>query len=372
MARARETEPVVDGTDRPLTAGHAIWVPVGTPHWFTVRANSVTVPLFFVARETATILREPTLVTVDRDLRTLMRANSVSSHTVIQPRANLARQILALVEDSPVLSTALPIPTSRPARIIAETLRFNPGDTRTIEELAASVHTTSRTIERSFRTETRMPLRQWRIRNRMEAAAVLLRATTSLEAVAHRVGYTNVNSFRRVFTGHFGPSPTAYVKRYAPLHLRSGTRPVSAEVPQTAAGWPMDAHGVAAALVRIGVPRRVAAVHEGKAGLGAVGVVLRQGAGRRHRQVGFFQAASGDHEAEVRDPIALSQVELDQICSTPRLAFPSVDRRGADVVKYTLTEPQVDLLREIAEALPVRYPSHLPGPRRPGPWSNGT
>lgn len=48
----------------------------------------------------------------------------------------------------------------------------------------------------------------------MEAAAILLRSDASLDAVAHRVGYTNVNSFRRVFTGHFGLSPTAFQSRY--------------------------------------------------------------------------------------------------------------------------------------------------------------
>ncbi|NJQ06855.1 AraC family transcriptional regulator [Streptomyces lonarensis] len=209
-----EAEFHVGDTERSLTAGHALWVPRGTHHGFTTRANSVTVPLFFPAERTATTLREPTVVTVHRDLRPLMLAYSVSLHTEVRPEANLARQILALVEAGPALSTALPLPAGGPARHIAETLRLNPGDPRSVEELAASAHTTSRTVERAFRAETGMTLREWRIRHRMEAAATLLRTDTGLDAVAHRVGYTNVNSFRRVFTGHFGLSPTAYAKRY--------------------------------------------------------------------------------------------------------------------------------------------------------------
>lgn len=205
----------VEGDNHSLMVGHALWIPVGVRHEFTVHANSVTMPLFFDVDETATTLREPTLVTVDGDLRTLMLAYTVSWTTAIKPKANLARQILALIEQSPVVSTALPMPTTEAAQAIAQTLRFNPGDIRSVEELAESVHTSSRTIERAFQAETGMTLRRWRILIRMEAAAILLRSDSSLDAVAHRVGYTNVNSFRRVFKGHFGLSPTEYVDRYA-------------------------------------------------------------------------------------------------------------------------------------------------------------
>lgn len=205
---------VAGGEPHSLTAGHALWIPVDTPHEFTVHANSVLMPVIFDVASTATTLHEPTLITVDRDLRTLMLAHVVSSTSIIQPDANLARQILALIEESPMLTTALPMPTSEPALIVAETLRFNPGDIRSIDELAQSAHASPRTLERRFRAETGMTLRQWRIRNRMETAAVLLRNDATLTAVAHRVGYTNVNSFRRVFTGHFGMSPTEYGNRY--------------------------------------------------------------------------------------------------------------------------------------------------------------
>ncbi|OZM71234.1 AraC family transcriptional regulator [Amycolatopsis antarctica] len=197
-----------------LTKHQALWIPVGTRHKFTVHAGSVLMPVIFDAADTATTLCEPGLVTVSRELRALMLAYVTAWNSIIKPEANLARQILGLIEPSPVLSTTLPMPASEPARIIAETLRFNPGDTRSAVELAESVHTSSRTIRRAFETETGISLRQWRIQNRMEAASILLRSDTTLDAVAHRVGYTNVNAFRRVFHGHFGVSPTEYARRY--------------------------------------------------------------------------------------------------------------------------------------------------------------
>jgi len=200
---------------RQLSTGYALWIPAGVPHDLTVAENSVMVPTFFEASETATTLRKPTMVSVDRDLQSLILAYYASFHTRLQPPINLGRQILAIVEGRPAPPTALPMPEREPAQTIAETLRFNPGDARSVEELARSIHTSSRSVERSFRVETGMTLRQWRLRNRMEAAAVLLTSEATAEAVAHRVGYTNVNAFRRVFRSHFGMSPSAYVARYA-------------------------------------------------------------------------------------------------------------------------------------------------------------
>ncbi len=205
----------IAGHSRRVDAGHGLWIPAGIPHDIVVHADSVMTPLFFEVAGTATTLRQPTTVAVDRELRTVLLAYNASWQTAIQHSVDLGRQILALIEERPVLQVALPMPESRPAQLVAETLRFNPGDTRSVEELAESAHTSTRSIESAFRAETGMTLRQWRIRNRMENAAILLRAHAGVDAVLSRVGYTNVNAFRRVFHGHFGMSPTVYAQRYA-------------------------------------------------------------------------------------------------------------------------------------------------------------
>src|SRR5699024_3154572 len=122
--------------------------------------------------------------------------------------------ILALIEHGPVLSTALPAPTGVAAGAVCETLRFNPGAAGTAEQLPAPVPRPTRPFRRAFLAEPGMTMQQWRLRNRMEAAAFLLRSTSAIDAVAHRVGYSHVNSFRRAFSDHFGLSPTRYAKRY--------------------------------------------------------------------------------------------------------------------------------------------------------------
>lgn len=210
-----ETEVFIRDEPLTLSADFAVWVPSGFRHRFTVRPDSVMIPLFFRADDVATTLDQPSLIPVDRELRDVMLAFSVSSHTAVRTEADLARQLFALLEEPAEEPSQLPMPAQEPARAIAETLRLNPGDTRSVDGLAASAHTSTRTLERSFLSQTGMTLRQWRIRHRMEAAAALLRsAETTLDAVAHRVGYTHVNAFRRVFKQHFGITAVEYIRNY--------------------------------------------------------------------------------------------------------------------------------------------------------------
>ncbi|MGO1183626.1 MAG: helix-turn-helix domain-containing protein [Micrococcaceae bacterium] len=209
-----ESDILVGDEHHRLKAGHAAWVPVRTRHSLRTERNSVVVPLPFDVKTTATTLKEPGIIRVDRDLRTLFLAFRQSMHPLVRPEANIGRQILSLIERNPVLVTALPMPSTRAALIVAETLRFNPGDDRSVEELATSAHASVSKIERAFRAETGMTLRQWRIENRMEAASILLRSTINLNAVAQRVGYTNLSAFGRVFKGHFGMTPSEYIRRF--------------------------------------------------------------------------------------------------------------------------------------------------------------
>lgn len=194
-----------------LHSDQALWVPLGVRHGFTLRSNAVLLPLFF-APDVRTTLAVPKVVDVDRELRTLALALVQTTYTIIRPEIDIARQVLARLEGRPV--SVLPSPRSPAALAVAQALTARPGDHRSVAELAASAHTSVRTVERAFRDETGMTLRRWRIVARMEAAGVLVRDGVPLEVVARRVGYTSTAAFRRVFKEHFGRPPGAYASRH--------------------------------------------------------------------------------------------------------------------------------------------------------------
>lgn len=208
------SEITVEGESHQLAMGYALWIPAAARHSLKVSANSVVLPMFFGLQENATSLRVVTVIPVERDLRTLFLAHIQLENSIIRPPVNIARQILAVIERRPVLSAGVPMPVTPAAAGIAEVLVFNPGDDRTVEELASQAHTSARTIERAFKAETGVTLRRWRIVNRMEAAARLLGEGSVVDAVAHRVGYLSASAFRRAFKDHFGMAPGEYVARY--------------------------------------------------------------------------------------------------------------------------------------------------------------
>ncbi len=209
--QARGSSDVRAGTERHvLTEGTAVWVPVGTRHALQVHENSVLLPMFFGLEDTETTLQRVTVFRVDDDLSTLFLACIQAQQTALQPDIDLSRQLLALIELQPAITSALTMPRTPEAAAVASALRANPGDRRPAAALAAAAHVSLRTIERAFVRETGVTLREWRIRNRMESAATLLSSVQRIETIAHRVGYTDVSAFRRVFKAHFGATPAKY------------------------------------------------------------------------------------------------------------------------------------------------------------------
>lgn len=186
--------------------GQALWIPVRTSHELRVHPDSVTVPLGFEAADWGTILREPTLLTVDRDLQHLMLAQHVTSSSAISSAADITRQLLALIEKAPMVSEDLPMPPDGPAGGRAAALRPRGHPQRG----GAGSDQRALRAERAFLRDTGTTLRQWRIRCRMDAAQTLLHGQEPVSAVARRVGYSHVNAFRRAFAREVGLAPGEY------------------------------------------------------------------------------------------------------------------------------------------------------------------
>ena len=130
------TELVIDGAKVQLIDGQAVWIPAGAPHSLNVAANSVLVPLEFPISAIATTLDEVTVFSVDRALGTPLLAFLQSQASIICAEVNLARQILALIEQRPMVC----------------------GDDRTVKQFAELLHVSGRTIERAFLAEAGLTL----------------------------------------------------------------------------------------------------------------------------------------------------------------------------------------------------------------------
>lgn len=214
----------VDAADFALARDEALWIPAGAWHEFTVHEDSVVMPMFFETDAIATTLAAPTVVALGEEARVLCMVILQSQNSIIQPPVNVRRRLLGLIERTPVRPSGLRMPVSGAARSVAEALLLNPGDDRLVEEWAASVHASARSLERAFAAETGMPLNRWRRICRMEAAARLLHELTSIAAVARRVGYENTSAFGRVFRAHHGVSPGRFAAEARSVRRRPPVR----------------------------------------------------------------------------------------------------------------------------------------------------
>ncbi|QMV14182.1 HTH-type transcriptional repressor of iron proteins A [Vibrio spartinae] len=83
----------------------------------------------------------------------------------------------------------------------------------TLQQRAAQVGASVRTIERLFKAETGMTYRQWCSRHRLISTLELLRQGESTNRVAYELGYKSVSSFISAFKTLFGCTPQAYAQR---------------------------------------------------------------------------------------------------------------------------------------------------------------
>ena len=177
----------VNGEAIRLLAGQALWVPVGTSHEFSVGDKSVLLPLFFESDEAAYPLSEVTIVRVNRRLQPLMLPYMQWQSSILRPTDDGGAEILQLLEHASVIVKNPPV---------AE--QSEPSDD-----------------EVSLPSEACITFGQWRMRNRIETAALLLQRNSSIKEIASSVGYLDVGSFGRSFKNHFGVSPEEYAEQYA-------------------------------------------------------------------------------------------------------------------------------------------------------------
>lgn len=195
-----------------LQAQQALWLPANTVHNLSLKANSLLLRIFF---PTDLVKVPPEMDTihsfhVSADQADLFMSVIQSDSSLIHRAGYLEQHVLDQLAKR---RQTLPWPSNAAARKIAEVLTENPGDTRTLDELAQLAHASSRTIERAFFDDTGVTFRDWRLQCRINEAKRLLSLGRPTDAVAFRVGYSTTSSFGRAFKRHTGISPGSYAEQ---------------------------------------------------------------------------------------------------------------------------------------------------------------
>lgn len=191
-------------------ATRAIWVPAGTVHAHQAHGELELHLVGLPASDNPLGLDEPTVLRVSPLLRELILAHTRAPDRDSPEQTRLRAVLLDQLRASPQQPLYLPTPTAPALRDLAEILRADPADNRTLAALGRQVGASSRTLSRLFRSDLGMTFPQWRTQLRLGHALVLLAGDTPVTTVAHRCGWSSASAFIDVFRRTFGYTPGAH------------------------------------------------------------------------------------------------------------------------------------------------------------------
>ena len=189
-----------------------VWLPGGVEHRIDAR-GAVSMRTLYVEPHAAQGLpAEVCVLHVTPLLRELLLAAVAQSQTYRpnSPEDRLMSVILDQIRVLPVAPLALPMPSDRRLRRVAEGLLANPADSRGLDDWAAEVGASARTLARLFRRELAMSFRAWRQQLRLLRALESLAAGDAVTTVALDLGYDSPSAFIAMFRRNLGTTPTRY------------------------------------------------------------------------------------------------------------------------------------------------------------------
>jgi AraC-like DNA-binding protein/mannose-6-phosphate isomerase-like protein (cupin superfamily) len=198
-----------------VPAHRALWVPAGMPHRVETLGEVSLRTLYFAAGPYAGPGASMCVLAVPGLLRELILAAVRAGPLVadVAVHAHLAGLIAHEVSTATLLDLALPLPRDVRARRVADRMRADLREARTLAELAQGTGASPRTIERLFLAETQLSFGQWRQQARMLHALRRLAEAVEVATVAGECGYESVSAFVSRFRQAFGVTPGQFMRK---------------------------------------------------------------------------------------------------------------------------------------------------------------
>jgi AraC-like DNA-binding protein len=194
-----------------LAPTRALWIPAGVRHE-TLSTSSATMRAMYLRphlcpiawADCTPVAASPLLAELvgylaDPDLDSAARARG---EAVV---VDLLRPVTMATIDVPMLHEDR-------ARGVAQALRNDPSDNRTLEEWGREIGASERTLARAFLADTGLSFGRWRTRLRLSAALADLAAGAPVSTVSRTVGYESTSAFVAAFRRETGATPAAYFR----------------------------------------------------------------------------------------------------------------------------------------------------------------
>ncbi|WP_376099283.1 helix-turn-helix domain-containing protein [Roseomonas sp. CCTCC AB2023176] len=192
-----------------VPAGRALWVPAEEPHAVTIVGEVAMRALFLRADAAAAGPPGVAVLATTPLFRELILA--ACEEPLEWDVSGRGGHLAALLLDEIGRAKALPfgVPEVRDPRLrrLAEALRTDPASPLGLEDWAARVGASPRTLSRLFRGETGLSFAAWRQNLRLTEASALLAGGMPPARAAAAVGYASASAFGAAFRAAFGTTP---------------------------------------------------------------------------------------------------------------------------------------------------------------------
>lgn len=202
------------GTTWMVPPSRAIWVPPHVTHEVVIVEDAYLRTLYIDENAVPPGLDECRVVEVSNLLREVIAALSAPGLSNAREQLLGALALDELTRSEP-LPLSVPMPNEKRLRALCEAVIADPSNSDSLEQWAASVGASTRTIARLFRQELGVSFSQWRQQAILARAIPLLNQGRPLAHVAQELGYQSQSAFSAMFRRAFGKSPRAFMEHGA-------------------------------------------------------------------------------------------------------------------------------------------------------------
>lgn len=200
---------VVGGRQWTVSPGVGLWIPAGVEHEGSARENTAVRATYFAVPTWTRGWEQVSAVSVNPAVRQLL-THLARARMTIEQRLRAQQVCIDLLQITDSVQLDVPLPRDPRLSVLVEAVLRDPADDRSLEQWAALLNMTSRTLTRAFVAEVAMSFARWRRLARMRAAAGHLADGASVKAVARRVGYGSTSAFVAAFHRTLGCTPGAF------------------------------------------------------------------------------------------------------------------------------------------------------------------
>jgi len=190
---------------------YGLWLPPNMKHVGLNRREVLQSSLYVGNDLCSSLPTTPQALMVSPFMRSLLdHIREINLDYKSERHLRLLTVLLDELIEAPQTGTYLPASDDEILEKILHYLESNPGDNRSVAELAHWVKITERTLARKCRQELGMPLTEWRNRMRVVTAIGLIEEGKSVESIASKFGYSTASAFIAMFKKLTGTTPTSY------------------------------------------------------------------------------------------------------------------------------------------------------------------